>query len=81
VNGTLVQGFLYQSDLRPIAELDGAGAVVSRFVYATRPNVPDYMSRGGVSYRILTDAVGSPLLVVDAGTGAVAQRADRATPG
>lgn len=76
VNGVLVQGLLYQGALRPIAELDGAGAVVSRFVYGTHLNVPDYLIRGGVPYRILTDHLGSPRLVVDATTGVVAQRLD-----
>ena len=36
VNGTLVQSFLYEDGLRPIAELNGGNNVVSRFVYATR---------------------------------------------
>lgn len=76
VNGNLIQGFLYQSSLRPIAELDGSNAVVSRFVYATHVNVPDYMIKGGVTYRIITDQLGSPRLVVDVTTGAVAQRID-----
>jgi RHS repeat-associated protein len=76
VNGSLVQGFLYQGTLRPIAELDGNNAIVSRFVYATQINVPDYMVKGGVTYRIITDHLGSPRLVVDAATGTVAQRID-----
>jgi len=76
VGGVLVQGFLYESDLRPIAELDGAGAVVSRFVYATHPNVPEYLVKGSMTYRILTDLVGSPRLVVETTTGVVAQRMD-----
>lgn len=42
VNGALVQAFLYESQLRPAAELDGTGNLVSRFVYGSRPNVPDY---------------------------------------
>lgn len=74
VNGVPVQGFLYESSLRPIAELDGAGGLVSRFVYATRVNVPDYLVKGGITYRILTDQLGSPRLVVNVATGAVAQR-------
>jgi YD repeat-containing protein len=41
VNGTLVQGFLYKDQLNPIAELDGSNTVVSRFIYGTKPNVPD----------------------------------------
>jgi RHS repeat-associated protein len=76
VNGTLVQGFLYQDELRPIAELDGAGAVVSRFVYATGGSVPDYLIKGGVTYRIITDHLGSPRLVLDIATGQMTQRLD-----
>jgi RHS repeat-associated protein len=34
------------------------------------------MVKGGVTYRILSDHLGSPRLVVDASTGAVAQRID-----
>ena len=76
VNGTLVQGFLYQGSLRPVAELDSSNAVVSRFVYATHINVPDYMTKGGVTYRLITDQLGSPRLVVNVATGAIAQRID-----
>jgi RHS repeat-associated protein len=76
VNGQLEQGFLYQGQLSPIAELDGAGNIVSRFVYATKPNVPDYMEKGGKTYRIISDHLGSVRLVVDASTGEVAQRLD-----
>jgi RHS repeat-associated protein len=76
VNGVLTQGFLYKGSLRPIAELDGGNAIVSRFVYATHINVPDYMIRGGVTYRIVTDHLGSPRLVVDVTSGTVVQRVD-----
>ena len=76
VNGTLVRGFLYEGQLRPVAELDGTGNVVSRFVYATRSNVPDYMIRDGVTYGIITDHLGSPRLIVDTTTGQIAQRID-----
>ena len=78
-DGVLVQGFLYADDavgLRPTAELDGNDNVVSRFVYATNLNVPAYMIRGGTTYRILTDHLGSPRLVVDVSTGLVAQQMD-----
>jgi RHS repeat-associated protein len=76
VNGTLVQGWLYQDDLRPIAELDGQGQVVSQFVYASRINVPDYILKQGRTYRIIADQRGSPRLVVDTDTGVVVQRMD-----
>jgi RHS repeat-associated protein len=76
VNGTLVQGFLYQDQLNPVAELDGEGNVTARFVYADKPNVPAYMIRDGVSYRILSDHLGSPRLVVNSDSGEIVQRLD-----
>jgi RHS repeat-associated protein len=74
VNGTLVQGFLYQNQLSPVAELDGAQQVVSRFVYGTRANVPDYMIKDGVTYRLISDQLGSVRLVVNTSDGTVAQQ-------
>jgi RHS repeat-associated protein len=38
--------------------------------------VPDYLIKGGVTFRIITDHLGSPRLVVDVATGNVAQRID-----
>ncbi|MBM7117715.1 RHS repeat-associated core domain-containing protein [Archangium primigenium] len=73
LGGTLVQGFLYDGPVRVVAELDGAGAVVSRFVYASQRHVPDYMLKDGVTYRLLTDQLGSIRLVVNASTGVVEQ--------
>lgn len=74
LNTALTQRWLYDGRLRIVAELDGAGTLVSRFVYATRVNVPDYMVRGGATYRIVTGYLGSPRLVIDRATGAVAQQ-------
>ncbi len=62
--------------LNPVAELDGTGTVVSRFVYASKGNVPDYMLKGGVTYRIISDHLGSPRLVVNITTGTIVQRMD-----
>ena len=76
VNGTLQQAWLYDERSRIVAELDGAGALVSRFVYASRPGVPDYMVRGGINYRLVSDALGTVRLVVNATDGSIAQRLD-----
>jgi RHS repeat-associated protein len=76
INAVLVQRWLYQDQLNPVAELDDTGNVVSRFVYGTRVNVPDYMEKNGATYRLVSDRLGSVRLVVDVGTGAVAQRID-----
>jgi RHS repeat-associated protein len=76
VNGAVVQRFLYGDGGRPVAEVDADGTVTTRYVYGARDNVPAYMERGGVTYRLLTDQLGSVRLVVDAVSGAVAQRID-----
>lgn len=76
VNGTLIKAWLYRDQLNPVAELDGAGQLVARFVYADQANVPAYMVKNGVTYRIVSDHLGSPRLVIDAGTGVIAQRMD-----
>jgi len=77
VGGVLAQGFLWDDRLRIIAELDGAGNVVSRFVYGNRVNVPEYMIRGADTYRInhrfISAACG---FVVKLGDGSVAQGVD-----
>jgi RHS repeat-associated protein len=75
VNGTLLQGLLYEGS-HLVAQLDGTGAVVSRFIYATHANVPEYMIANGVAYRIIPDQVGSPRLIVNATTGQIVQRID-----
>jgi RHS repeat-associated protein len=76
VNGTPTQAFVYSGQLRPVAELDGSGNVVSRFVYGTKINVPEYMVKGTTTYRIITDHLGSPRLVVNTADGTIAQRLD-----
>jgi RHS repeat-associated protein len=76
VNGVTVQGLLYQGQLNPVAELDGNNQIVSRFVYGSRSNVPDYLIKGGQTYRIATDQLGSVRLVINSQTGTIAQRID-----
>jgi len=52
------------------------GSVRSRFVYGTRSTVPDFMLRDGHRFRIVSDDLGSPRLVVDVDSGDVVQRLD-----
>ena len=75
VDGDLVEGYLYEgASLNPIAVLDENGDVAERFVYGTDPHVPDYMVKGSGTYRIISDQLGSPRLLVDVSTGSIAQR-------
>ncbi|MBI5497757.1 MAG: RHS repeat-associated core domain-containing protein, partial [Deltaproteobacteria bacterium] len=76
VNGTLVQGFLYEDQLRIAAEFDGAGNVTRPFVYALSPNSPEMIPTSSWTWRVFKDHLGSPRLVVDEGSGAVVARMD-----
>jgi len=74
VDTVITHRFLYDGIL-PVAELDESGTVVSQFVYVGG-NVPEYLIRDGVNYRIVADQVGSVRLVINASTGMIAQRID-----
>ena len=70
VNGSVVRKWVYGNGLTPAAEFDGNGNLVSRFVGT------NYMVQGSTTYRIVKDHLGSPRLIVNATTGALAQRLD-----
>ena len=67
---------LYRGRYKTMAELDGSNRLMSVFVYASRSHVPDYMIKSGVTYRIVSDHLGSVRLVVRSNTGAIVQRLD-----
>ncbi len=73
VNGALTTGFLYQDQLNTVAQLDGSGNVVSRFVFGSKPNVPDYYTTSAGTIRILSDHLGSPRLIVNTASGSVVE--------
>src|SRR5260221_3984131 len=75
VNGTLVESFLYEDDLKRVGWYDGAGALKAQFVFGARADLPDIMIKGGATYRLVPDQVGSIRLVSDS-TGAIAERID-----
>jgi YD repeat-containing protein len=76
VDGALVQAFVYGDQLNPVAELDSLGNIVSRFVYGEHINVPEYVVKSGVTYRIVSDHLGSVRLIVNISTGQVVHRID-----
>ncbi len=71
-----MEGFIYRSQLKPVAWLDATGAVRATFVYGLHANVPEYMVQGGTTYRIITDQVGSVRLVENTSTGSALERID-----
>ncbi len=77
VNGALVKGWLYKDQLFPVAELDGAGAIVSSSSTARRRTCRTTWSRAArPSFRIVSDHLGSVRLVVNGTDGSIAQRVD-----
>jgi RHS repeat-associated protein len=73
LSGVLQAGFLYDGN-QVVAQLNGSNQIVSQFVYASGATSPDYMVTGGITYRIFSDQVGSPRLVVNTSTGAIAEQ-------
>jgi RHS repeat-associated protein len=76
VNGSLDYAILYQDQLKAVAQMDSSGVLIARFVWGEKINVPEYVFKGGVMYRLVTDPRGSVRLVVHASNGTVAQRFD-----
>ena len=75
VNGVLTTGYLWDGG-QLVAQLDGSNNIVSQFVWGTRHNIPDYMISKGVTYRFVADATGSPRLIVNTTSGAIAEEID-----
>jgi RHS repeat-associated protein len=74
VDGALTQGYLYGAGGHLAAEVNAAGKVLAQYGYGVRGAVPDFLIKGGVTYRIVTDYRNSVRLVVDSATGTIAQR-------
>jgi RHS repeat-associated protein len=73
VNGTQQTGYLYDGD-QIVAQLNSSNQIVNQFVYATGVTSPDYIVNGSATYRIISDQLGSPRLLVSTATGAVAEQ-------
>jgi RHS repeat-associated protein len=67
LNGAIVSRYLYSNDILPVAELDSAGSVLSRFMGT-------YMWTGGRNLRFITDHLGSVRMVIDASNGSIVQK-------
>jgi len=76
MNGNFVTGWLYQDQLNPVVEVDSLGSIITRFVYGSRGNIPDYLVKDGVVYRYITDHLGSVRFLVNLNTGAIVQELD-----
>lgn len=66
--------YLYRDPYKISATLNSTGAIESEFIYAKNINVPDAMIKGGLTYKLITDYLGSVRYVVNASSGEVAQQ-------
>jgi RHS repeat-associated protein len=76
VDGVLRQTWIYNDSLRPAAELNAQGEVVSEFLYAGAAGPPAAMKRGGKHYVLVADQVGSVRMVIDSESGETVQQMD-----
>ena len=74
VDGQQQWHLVWQSQLKPIAQLKPDGSIDAVFYYAEHVNVPSAMRKGGKDYQIVTDHLGSVRLVIDVATAQVVQR-------
>ncbi len=65
INGTLVRQWVWASQYRIAAELDGTGNVLSRFLYGNLPSTPELVVRSGGTYQVISDHLGSVRAVVN----------------
>lgn len=75
VNGTLMESFVYEDQLKRVGWYDGTGALKGQFIFARGRQAPDIMVRGGTAYRLTYDQVGSVREVL-APDGSVVERID-----
>jgi RHS repeat-associated protein len=76
ISGTVNRRYLYQDKLRIAAQLSATGVMQKEFIYAVGSQTPDYMITGSGKYRLISNHLGSPRLVVDASNGTIMQRID-----
>lgn len=70
---TVINIYVWDSSDRLIAVLDDTGTLISRFVYGSRYHSPDYIIQGADKFKIISDHLGSPVLVVNSQTGTIVQ--------
>jgi RHS repeat-associated protein len=69
INGAVVRKWIYKDGLKPVAEFDGSGTLLARYLDGVTV-------KGSTSYRVVKDHLGTPRLLLNSTTGAVAQRFD-----
>lgn len=72
-NTVLQIRYLWDQD-QLVAEINPDGTLKRSYVYVTQSHVPDYYVESGLNYKIVTDSIGSPVLILRASDGSVIQK-------
>ncbi len=73
-NGVFTNRYIYDEGIRLEGESNEAGTELTHYVYGTKLNVPEYMIRNDVKYKIVSDYVGSVRMVINTDTKAITQQ-------
>ncbi len=66
VDGVMVRQWVFEDQLNPVAELDGNGDLLWHYAYGSKEHSPDYAANAaGDVYRVISDQLGSPRLIVN----------------
>ena len=65
--------YIWNDQNQLIATANGLGILEARFVYGSKAHTPDYMIKGSNEYQIVSDQLGSPVLIINKVTGMVVQ--------
>ncbi len=74
IDGVRTHAWLYGEGLTPLAEYDGTGSLRTIYIHAGG-STPVKMIRSGATYRIVSDHLGSPRIVMDS-AGTVVKQID-----
>jgi len=71
VNHVFKYGFIYKDQLNPIAKVDENGTILETYVYGLKSNIPEYVIKGQQKYKIISNHLGSPVIVLDSNNNIV----------
>jgi RHS repeat-associated protein len=65
--------YVYGANNELLAVLASNGTISMRFIYGSKPNVPDYMIKSSTKYLIVSNHLGSPVQVINTSNGAISE--------
>ncbi len=71
VNTVLEVHYVYADQVRIAAEINPDQTIKRRYVYGSKSNIPDYYIEGTDKFRIISDQLGTPRIVIDITTGTI----------